>query len=81
MIIPYVPVLIWNLKQCFYRNDPKFSDRYAWANSADPDQTAPRGANSADPDQTAPDQGLHCLPFRLHRLDSLLYGRATQFKF
>ena len=27
-----------------YRNDPKFLDRYAWANSADPDQTAPRGA-------------------------------------
>ena len=26
-----------------YRNDPKFSDRYAWANNADPDQT-PRGA-------------------------------------
>ena len=24
-----------------YRNDPKFLDRYAWANSADPDQ---RGA-------------------------------------
>ena len=23
------------------------------------------------------DQGLHCLPFRLHRLDSLLYGRAA----
>ena len=23
-------------------NDPKFSDSYAWANSADPDQTAPR---------------------------------------
>ena len=21
------------------------------------------------------DQGLHCLPFRLHRFDSLLYGR------
>ena len=40
-----------------YRNDPKFSDRYAWANSTD--------------------QGLHCLPFRLHRLDTLLYGRAT----
>ena len=49
-----------------YRNDPKFSDRYAWANSADPDQS---------------DQGLHCLPFRLHRLDSVLCGRATQFKF
>ena len=23
------------------------------------------------------DQGLHCLPFRLHRFDSLLYGRGT----
>ena len=27
-----------------YRNDPKFSDGLVWANSADPDQTAPRGA-------------------------------------
>ena len=27
-----------------YRNDPKFLDRLVWANSADPDQTAPRGA-------------------------------------
>ena len=26
------------------RNDPKFLDRYVWANSADPDQAAPRGA-------------------------------------
>ena len=26
------------------RNDPKFSDRSVWANRADPDQTAPRGA-------------------------------------
>ena len=26
-----------------YRNDPKFSDRQVWANSADPEQTAPRG--------------------------------------
>ena len=23
------------------------------------------------------DQGLHCLPFRLYRLESFLYGRAT----
>ena len=45
----------------YYRNDPKFSDIYALANSADPDQS---------------DLGLHCLLFRLHRLDSLLYGRA-----
>ena len=43
--------------QYLYGNDPKFSDRYAWANSADPDQTAPDQGlhlNSADPDQTAP---------------------------
>ena len=32
------------LNQCIYRNDPKFLDRYAWANSADPDQSAFRGA-------------------------------------
>ena len=51
-----------------YRNDPKFSDRYAWA-------------NSADPDQEQSDQGLHCLPFRQHRLNSLLYGRATSLNF
>ena len=47
-----------------YRNDPKFSDRYAWA-------------NSADQDQEQSDQGLHCLQFRLHCSDSLPYGRAT----
>ena len=29
-----------------YHNDPKFSDRLVWANSADPDQTAPRGVIS-----------------------------------
>ena len=28
----------------YYGNDPKFSERQFWANSADPDQTAPRGA-------------------------------------
>ena len=27
-----------------YRNVPKFTDRYVWTNSADPDWTAPRGA-------------------------------------
>ena len=27
------------------------------------------------------DQGLHCLPFRLQILDTILYGRATLFKF
>ena len=28
-----------------FRNDPNFSDRYAWANGADPDQIAPRGSS------------------------------------
>ena len=27
-----------------YCNDPKFLDRSVWADNADPDQTAPRGA-------------------------------------
>ena len=36
-------------------NDPKFSDRKVWANSADQDQTAPKS-----------DHGLHCLLFHLH---------------
>ena len=54
-----------------YRNDPKFLDRYAWANTADPDQTAP-GEQS--------DQGLHCLPFRLHRLDSMVEPHSSNFR-
>ena len=29
-----------NMYQQLYRNDPKFSDKYAWANSADPDQSS-----------------------------------------
>ena len=44
-------------------HDPKFLDRQAWANSVDPDQTAPKEQS---------DQGLHCLQFTLHLLDALL---------
>ena len=51
-----------------YRNDPKFSDTYAWAKSADPDQTAPRGAVWSG-------STLFAIPSA--SLDSLLYGRAT----
>ena len=36
-------LLLVALKQ-EYHNNPKFSDRLVWANSADSDQTAPRGA-------------------------------------
>ena len=49
-------------------NGPKFSDRQAWA-------------RSADPDQTAPDQGLHCLQFCLHLFDALLYGKNSRSNF
>ena len=52
-----------------YRNDPKCLDRQIWANS--PDQILKEQS----------DQGLHCLPFRLHLLDALPYGKATLLQF
>ena len=53
-----------------YRNFPKFLDRQVWANSADPDQTAPTGAVWLLHEQS--DQRLHCLQFPLHLLDAFL---------
>ena len=47
---PFVQISLWNdllffiLRVIIYGNVPKFLDRLIWANSADPDQTAPRGA-------------------------------------
>ena len=61
-------LLMMKCTKYHYRYFPKLADRQVWANSADLDQTAPREQS---------DQGLHCLQFRLHLLDSLLYGRAT----
>ena len=51
--------LIRNLYSVIYCKCPKIlytkmADKMAYANSADPDQTAPK---------EQPDQGLHCLPF------------------
>ena len=40
------------------------------------DQTAPSGADWSG---SALFAGLHCLPFRLHLLDTLLYGKTTLF--
>ena len=57
-----------------YHNCLKFSDRQVWVNSVDPDQTVPRGEELFD-------LGLHCLPFRVHLLDSLNYDGAIFFKF
>ena len=56
------------LQSAKYRNDPKFSDRYVWAVSADPDQTAAREQS---------DQGRHCLLFHLHHLEVLDNGRTS----
>ena len=36
--------LFWKEKSASYRNNFKYWDRQVWANSADPDQTAPHGA-------------------------------------
>ena len=88
----YMHILI----RCIYCNDPKFLDRYAWANCADPDQTAPWGKfenlgskslqisvkNSLIMPYDLKEQsdlGLHCLPFCLHRLDSILYSRILEW--
>ena len=46
------------------RNDHKFSNRWAWTNSLDPDQG----------------QGQHRLPFRRHVLVTLLYGNSNLLK-
>ena len=44
----------------------RFLNRQVWANFVELVQTVPLKAQS--------DQVLHCLPFRLYRLDVLLYG-------
>ena len=54
--------------QELYHNDPNFRTYM-------PGQTVQTQIRLLLEEQS--DQGLHCLPFRLHRLDSLLYGRAT----
>ena len=62
--------LYGNNLETVYRDDLKFSDRQVWTNNVDPDQTAPRKQYN---------QGLNCLPFRLHLLDALFYDKATLF--
>ena len=54
-----------------YRNDPKFSDRYALANSADPDQTAHRGAVWSG-------STLFAIPSASFRLITLWKGHIVQ---
>ena len=56
------------LKQNIYHNDKSFRTDM-------PGQTVQTQIRLLLEEQS--DQGLHCLPFRFYRLDSLLYGRAT----
>ena len=58
------------MENSIYPKDPKFSDKPVWENSADSDQTAPRGAEEQS------DEGLHCLLFHLHHLKVLHHGRT-----
>ena len=54
----------------YTRNFPKFSDIQVSANSADPDQTAPRGQGKQF------DLGLHCLLLPLHHLQVSNHSRT-----
>ena len=56
-----------------YHNFPKFSDRQVWANSADPDQTAPRGAVWSGSTLFAiPSASFGCITVRKSHLFQLL---------
>ena len=56
-----------------YRNVPKFSDRQVWTNSADPDQTAPRGAVWSGSTLFAiPSASFGCITLRKSHLIQLL---------
>ena len=59
----------WNANPIYwYHNDPKFLDRLVWANSVDPIRLLLEEQS---------DQGLHCLPFQLHLLGALLFGKPS----
>ena len=55
-----------------YHDDLKFSDRQVWANSVDPDQTAPRGTVSS---------GSTLFAILSASFGWSLYGKATLLKF
>ena len=44
MVLDMIFTKIYCKHKTTYCSDPNFPDRYICANSADPDQTAPRGA-------------------------------------
>ena len=60
-------------RKCIYHIYSKYSNRWVWANSVDPDQT---------PQNAASDQGLHCLsPIRQSlSLDSSTGNKLDSFQ-
>ena len=67
----YFPLPVRHLPA--YHNVPKFSDRQVWANSADPDQTAPRGAVWSGSTLVAiPSASFGCITLRKRDLVQLL---------
>ena len=44
------------------------SDKQVWTNNVGTDQ------------KEQPDEALHCLPFRLHRLDAIVFAETKMFK-
>ena len=65
-VLKFVEFLWCLCSNLSYHNDLQFSGRQTWV-------------SDVFPDLTAPDQGLHCLPFILHLLDTLQYG-TTKFR-
>ena len=63
---------IWALQKHTYRIYRKYSDRQAWANSVDPDET---------PQNAACHQGLLCLRIIQQCLDATTGSKLYLFKF
>ena len=62
------------MTQIHNHNGPKVFDRQVWA------QIRLLLKERSDLQEQS-DQGLHCLPFRLHLVGALLYGKANLFTF
>ena len=60
-----------------YHSYPKFLDKQAWANSANPDQAAPSPVVL----EKQSDHSRHCLPYHLHLLDNFSKERLLCLNF
>ena len=65
-------VFLWCSSWLTTPSDSKFKDGHAFANSADPDETAPREAVLS---------GFALFAIQLHISDKFLYGKTFLFEF